>query len=301
MNSFLCKKLISYTLEVLVKNFFSGVCLMLLCFLGFPVMGQERIPIAVSELKGEGIDESAARLISDRLRTELFKTNLFTVLERGQMQDILKEQGFQQSGCTSDACVVEVGQMLGVKQMLAGSVGKLGELITMNVRLIDVETGKITQSVNIDCRCDIEDVLIKSTPQIAVKIARSLGGYASGTVIAETSDERSLDKAEESAMREIQPAKKSSVWPTILSAVVMAGGGVAGVTMNMIAESRVKDMDELYQAAADDYTASGNVAQRDIDQYQSHYDDARQAVILRNVGYGIAGLGALGVVITIVF
>ena len=42
------------------------------------------------------------------------------------MEDILKEQGFQQTGCTSDECVVEVGKIIGVQQMVGGSISKVG-------------------------------------------------------------------------------------------------------------------------------------------------------------------------------
>ncbi|NIV04449.1 hypothetical protein GWN26_14740 [Candidatus Saccharibacteria bacterium] len=37
---------------------------------------------------------------------ELFNTGKFRVLERAKMKEILKEQGFQQTGCVSTAWVV---------------------------------------------------------------------------------------------------------------------------------------------------------------------------------------------------
>ena len=128
--------------------------------------------IALSDLAAQGVDASVSSIISDRLRNELFATGLFTVVERSQMQQILKEQGFQQSGCTSDACAVEVGQLLGVQYIAVGSVGLLGKTYTLNVRLIDVRTGQIIQSASEDCRCEIDDLLKKSVQRIAVQLSQ---------------------------------------------------------------------------------------------------------------------------------
>lgn len=148
------------------------------------VSSQTEMNIAVSDLTGQGVDQASAAIISDRLRTALFNTGMFTVLERQSMQDILKEQGFQQAGCTSDQCLVEIGKMLGVSHILSGTVGKLGGMFTLDVRLIDVKTGKIVYTTSVDCRGAIEDVLTNSVPAIAGKIATGMGKPA--PVVAKT-------------------------------------------------------------------------------------------------------------------
>ena len=53
-------------------------------------------------------------------------TGLFTVGERGEMDSILKEQGFQASGCTDIECAVKIGKLLSANKMLVGEIGKLG-------------------------------------------------------------------------------------------------------------------------------------------------------------------------------
>ncbi len=86
---------------------------------------QVRSTIAVMELEEAGLSKTDAKVITSRLRTDLFNTKKFIVLERERMEDILKEQGFQLSGCTSSECVVEAGQLIGVQQMVAGEIGKV--------------------------------------------------------------------------------------------------------------------------------------------------------------------------------
>ncbi len=106
--------------------------------------------IAVVDFEGNGISQSEARIITNRLTSELIKRNTFIVLERAQMDEILKEQGFQQSGCVSSECLVEVGKLLGMQFMLTGSVGRFGNLNIIELRIVDIETGKIVKSATYD-------------------------------------------------------------------------------------------------------------------------------------------------------
>lgn len=125
------------------------------------LVSEAKINIAVISLKaGNGVAQGESELITDRLRVELFRTGSVNVMERDQMQEILKEQGFQQSGaCSDEACMVEMGQLLGVQFLVAGSLGRLGELFMLNLRMVDVKTGKISNVVSRDVRGSIEDVV----------------------------------------------------------------------------------------------------------------------------------------------
>ena len=86
------------------------------------IFSQEKINIAVMELDGNGISSTDIIGLSNRLRTELFKTDKFDVIERSKVDEILKEQGFQKTGCTNSDCAVEVGQLIGVKVIIVGSI-----------------------------------------------------------------------------------------------------------------------------------------------------------------------------------
>ncbi|MCH7497978.1 MAG: hypothetical protein IH971_09010 [Candidatus Marinimicrobia bacterium] len=115
--------------------------------------------LAVLEFDAEGISEQESRVLTNRLRTHLVQFGVFNVLERGQMESILAELDFQETGCTSDECAVEVGQLLGVELMLAGTFGKLGETFTVDLRLIDVGSGSILRSALFDHRGTIDEML----------------------------------------------------------------------------------------------------------------------------------------------
>lgn len=136
----------------------------ILFFLFFPSQSicqpAELVHLAVLDLQlGGNIPQNFQLPLSDRLRHELVSTGRYLVVERGQMENILKEQGFQLSGCTSTECAVEAGRLLGVQQMLAGSISKVGQTHMIILRLIDVETGVIVRTQNVDCMCTIDEVL----------------------------------------------------------------------------------------------------------------------------------------------
>ena len=57
--------------------------------------------IAVVEFEGKGISQTEASALTDRFSSELFTLGTFRLIERDQMEDILEEQGFQQTGCVT--------------------------------------------------------------------------------------------------------------------------------------------------------------------------------------------------------
>lgn len=144
------------------------VCLSFsLCF-GAEVKKRNYAVIGIKNTEGVSVGE--ADIIADRLRGDLFNTGKASMMEREQMQQILKEQGFQQSGaCTDEACMVEIGQLLGVERLISGSIGKLGSLFLVNLRSIDVQTAKIIAVVSVDIKGGIEDV-VKYLPNIAQQL-----------------------------------------------------------------------------------------------------------------------------------
>ena len=134
------------------------------------VSAAEKVAVLDLEATGE-LATQYERPLSDRLRSEMINTGKFDVFERNRMEDILSEQGFQMSGCTSTECAVEAGRLLGVEKIFAGSVAKVGDVYTINVRKIDIETGKIENSWSLDCPCGIEEVLTNKIAEIAAEIA----------------------------------------------------------------------------------------------------------------------------------
>jgi len=144
----------------------------LILFLGsFLVAQNNKINIAVLDLDATNINEKDARFLSDRLRIELFDAGTFNVLERDKMNVILDEQGFQLSGCTSVECAVEIGQLLNVQQIVAGNIGRIGNVYSITLRLISVKTGKLMQTAKHDYQGELSEMLTEVLPEIAQELS----------------------------------------------------------------------------------------------------------------------------------
>jgi TolB-like protein len=138
------------------------------------VISGARLRVAVAKFNNIGIEKEQAHILVDRLRSELAGTGRFQVVEREQMEAILAEQGFQQSElCDTDECVVEVGRLIGVSAIVAGTIGKIGNTHTVTARMISVETGEIVSRASDDCPCEI-DGLLAGMQRLAVLLANRL-------------------------------------------------------------------------------------------------------------------------------
>ena len=127
--------------------------------------------VAVMELRGNNIADAEAGALTDRLRTELFRTGSFRVLERELMDKILDEQGFQMSGCTSDACLVEIGQLTGMEMIIGGSISKVGSVYSISARTVSVQTGEILHIATFDYEGEIGELLKSGMRIVAYQLA----------------------------------------------------------------------------------------------------------------------------------
>jgi len=119
------------------------VFLLLVTFIGFSIItnAQEKTRIAVMDFEaGVGINQSDVDGISNMLTTALFDTRRFTIVERNQINQAIKEQNFQSSSL-SPGQISKIGQILGVKKVIIGNVNIVFQEYNIDVRIIDVESG----------------------------------------------------------------------------------------------------------------------------------------------------------------
>ncbi|MCK4643795.1 hypothetical protein KAU32_09185 [bacterium] len=118
----------------------------------------EKMLVAVLDFEGKNMEKSDAGIITDFVSQEMLNSGYFKVLERGAINDIMSEVNFQQSGCTSAECAVQIGKILAVKKMVVGSVSKLGKKFFITVRMVDVETSQIDLATSIGANVPLEEL-----------------------------------------------------------------------------------------------------------------------------------------------
>ena len=128
--------------------------------------------IAVIDFEGNDISPSEARALTDRLRGELVGSSRFTIVERGKMEEILKEQAFQQTGCVSSECAVEVGKLLSVENIIIGSISRVGSINSVTAKVVSVESGEIIRSTVYDHSGDIGGLLTQGMRKVAEELGK---------------------------------------------------------------------------------------------------------------------------------
>ena len=115
--------------------------LLLIMYINIIIAQDKRPSVAVLDFDAKGIPTYEAETLTERLRSEIANTNAVRLTDRKLIEKILQEQGLQQSGCTTDECAAEVGQLLGAQFIISGSIGKLGSSFTIDTKMVSVTTG----------------------------------------------------------------------------------------------------------------------------------------------------------------
>ncbi len=109
--------------------------------------------------------EAVRRAITDMFITELWKTQMFSIVERSRLEAIAREHRLAASGLVDEATAARLGKLLGVEAIITGSItqftlkkrggvlpipnvggiafGEAEAFVTLDVRMINVETGEI--------------------------------------------------------------------------------------------------------------------------------------------------------------
>lgn len=81
--------------------------------------------------------------VTDALTEAAFNTGKIKIFERANLEKILSEQKFQAGGLVNEDTAKAIGNIAGVDYVCYGTIKDLGEQITINARVVDVETGEI--------------------------------------------------------------------------------------------------------------------------------------------------------------
>ncbi len=127
--------------------------------------------LAVMDFQAKGVSSDVAKNVSELVRTDLISSGRFVIIERSQMNQILKEQGIQQSGCTEISCAVQVGQILSANKILIGSIMKIGKNYVISGRIVDVEKG-IGEKAASESTESIDDI-VNASRAFSYKISES--------------------------------------------------------------------------------------------------------------------------------
>ena len=133
-----------------------------------------RSTLAVASFDPQNVSAGDAAVIADMFRSELVKAGRFDVVEKANMDKVLAEQSFQQSGCTTQECAVKLGRVLNVRYLIVGSFGKLLDQYVVSFRMVETETAKVVFSDDARELSSQRDVY-KAITAMTAKLGRAYG------------------------------------------------------------------------------------------------------------------------------
>ncbi len=134
----------------------------------------DKTRVAVVNLSAKtGIAETTAATITDLLSGELVALKKFDMVDRANMDKVLKEQSLQNTGCTEQACAVKLGNILNVQKLVVGTVSKLGDNIIISISFVDVEKSHIDMSEKVTA--ESENDIVSKVHELALKIDNQVG------------------------------------------------------------------------------------------------------------------------------
>ena len=95
-------------------------------------------------------DPNLGYAVSEIVTQDFQRSGYFLVLEKKQLQQILKTMELQQSGLYDSDKAATIGKLIDAKYLMVGSITKTAGFYRVSVRVVEVETGSITLSDSID-------------------------------------------------------------------------------------------------------------------------------------------------------
>jgi len=92
--------------------------------------------------KYDGLGKAMSSMLISDIEANVSPKRL-QLVERNQINKILKEQNFQKTSSVDKNSTVKMGKLLGVKYLLVGDIFVLNDALVINSRLVDTETGDI--------------------------------------------------------------------------------------------------------------------------------------------------------------
>ncbi|BCG65250.1 MAG: hypothetical protein methR_P3076 [Methyloprofundus sp.] len=126
-----------------------------------PLLPSKKISIAVIRFKTlnkEAKDIALGDLVSESFTTSLVNSNNFKIIEREQLDKVVKEMEMTQTGFIEATNAVEIGKMLHADAIITGSVALLNTQIHINARIIEIESTYVISAESATTRYSLSSI-----------------------------------------------------------------------------------------------------------------------------------------------
>jgi TolB-like protein len=135
----------------------SGLPLFLVLALAFCAAQQVAVPemgpvVAVWDLEDVGPFAKASPGLGEILSNEIIETirqkGTYTVVERDRLRLVLEELNLGTTSLVDEATRLRLGKLVGARLMVFGGYQTIGDMMRLDVRLVEVESGRMVRAVS---------------------------------------------------------------------------------------------------------------------------------------------------------
>lgn len=120
---------------------------LLLAIACLPAYAEKRIAVLPFEVLTDRADIKQFGIgTADSLTISLSQIAEFSMIDRGQINSVMKEYALQQSGFVDKKTTVKLGKLIGAQILITGSIQTFNDQFRINNKFIEVETGKVLKA-----------------------------------------------------------------------------------------------------------------------------------------------------------
>lgn len=149
----------------------------------------------------QNMDPSVIVPATEKIIERLVVSGRFTVLDRANIESVLKEREFQVSGMVSDQDVVTAGKYLGADFVVVAKVSKVADTYFISAKMIAIKTGVIANQTSAEGEGKLSTLI-----DLASQVGEVLSG---GAVLAQSAAGGSSDISKPSKKPDASTAKSS--------------------------------------------------------------------------------------------
>jgi hypothetical protein len=120
--------------------------LALVLFLGAAVLAAQASSVAFLGFDSGDISPSGLAILAQLVRHEISIAPHYELVERSGLEALLAEQELRLSDAFDPGKAPAIGRLAGADKLVAGTIGILGSLYIINLRMVDVASGKVERS-----------------------------------------------------------------------------------------------------------------------------------------------------------
>ena len=143
----------------------------------------------------DGVITHFGRYVADKLyiRLSIQETNI-TYIERQNIEYVLQEQQFQISGYVDKETATKISQLTGATHILNGVVTELEEMISIDIKILNVENGTVIGGISRE-----------------IEKTREVASLVSTIIKTEEQKQKELEEQRQAVLQEIEDEKQKSM------------------------------------------------------------------------------------------